>query len=425
MTTPATGTTESGTARPAPTAVQPAPRPFRGRLMVLAGILFLALSLRVAVSGVSPVIGQIAADVPFGVASMGVLGMLPTAAFALMGFLTPWLIRRVGLDPLLLAAITLTVAGQAGRALVSDVPLFLGFSALIMIGYGIGNIVLPPLVKRYFPDRLGLVTALYVMLLAVSTALSPQLAVPIADAAGWRWSVGIWASLCLMALVPWIVTIAGERSQRRNDGGTPAPQAGAPAARFAPWRSPVAWGLALVFAGTSTNTFSMFSWLPPLLTDAGLDTGEAGSMLGYYAILGLPTSLLVPLIVARLRNPFPLAVVFILLYAGGYLGLILSPGAGTWLWITMAGLGQGTYALALLLINLRTRTTAGAGALSGFSQGIGYGVACAGPLCFGLVHELAGTWTASFGLLGGALAILTVGAFIVSRPRFFEDKAVR
>jgi len=118
-------------------------------------------------------------------------------------------------------------------------------------------------------------------------------------------------------------------------------------------------------------------------------------------------------------------VLFVLLYAGGYVGLVLAPGTGTWLWITLAGLGQGTYALALLLINLRTRTTAGAGALSGFSQGIGYSVACAGPLCFGLLHELAGTWTASFGLLAGALAVLAAGAVIMARPRFFEDQAAR
>ncbi len=456
----------------------PAPRktsPFTGRLTVLAGILLLALSLRLAVSGVSPVLAGIVAELPFGTASTGVLAMLPTAAFAAAGFAVPVLIRRIGLEALLLVAIIMAAVGQLGRAMASDVPSFLILSALTMAGYGVGNILLPPLVKRYFPDRIGLITALYVTLLAVSTAFSPLLAVPLEQAAGWRFSIGVWAAVSVAALVPWLVTAWTEHSRRKisrlvlqpyrpgglepdhGDGapshhalvaagvggsgassvagtGSPAPGAPATAPATAParatttsttavrvWRSPLAWGLALVFAGTSANTFAMFTWLPPLLVDSGMLPPMAGIMLAYYAILALPTSLLVPLIAARLRNPLGLGLLFIGFYAAGYAGLLLSPSFGTWLWITLAGLGQGTFALALLLVNLRTRTTAGAGALSGFAQGIGYTVACAGPLAFGLLRDVSGDWRASFGLLGAALLLLAVGLVIVGRPRYVED----
>jgi CP family cyanate transporter-like MFS transporter len=474
--------------------------PFAGRLTVFAGVLLLALSLRLAVSGVSPVLADIAADLPFGTASTGVLGMLPTAAFAAAGFAVPLLMRRINLEALLLVALGMAAVGQLGRAMVSDVPSFLALSGLTMVGYGIGNILLPPLVKRYFPDRIGLVTVLYVTLLAVSTALSPLLAVPLEQAADWRFSIGVWAAVSVAAIVPWLMTAWTEHRRRRTarlvlqpyrpggldilprddgsdrqpagpgpggpgpggpgpgtgvgpgaagpgavtvpglasgpagTGGAPAaeasgPPAGAEAgsagttAGVSVWRSPVAWGLALVFAGTLSNTFAMFMWLPPLLVDSGMLPPTAGTMLAYYAILGLPTSLLVPLIAGRLRNPLGLGLLFIGFCAAGYAGLLLSPSFGTWLWITLAGLGQGTYALALLLVNLRTRTTAGAGLLSGFAQGIGYTVACAGPLMFGLLRETSGGWGASFGLLGGALLILAVGLVIVGRPRYLEDPA--
>ncbi len=462
----------------------PAPRktsPLTGRLTVLAGILLLALSLRLAVSGVSPVLANIAAELPFGTASTGVLGMLPTAAFAAAGFAVPVLMRRFGLEALLLVAIVMAAVGQLGRAMASDVPSFLVLSGLTMAGYGVGNILLPPLVKRYFPDRIGLITALYVTLLAVSTAFSPLLAVPLEQAAGWRFSIGVWAAVSVAALLPWLVTAWTEHSRRKisrlvlqpyrpgglepeyDDGARPpahhalavagvggagaasvagpagpapgpaaGPAPGTPAAATAiaaassttavrVWRSPLAWGLALVFAGTSSNTFAMFTWLPPLLVDSGMMPPMAGTMLAYYAILALPTSLLVPLIASRLRNPLGLGLLFIGFYAAGYAGLLLSPSFGTWLWITLAGLGQGTFALALLLVNLRTRTTAGAGALSGFAQGIGYTVACAGPLAFGLLRDVSGGWAASFGLLGAALLLLAVGLVIVGRPRYLED----
>lgn len=151
----------------------------------------MALSARLAVAGVSPILSLISADVPFNAISIGILGMLPTLGFALMGFLTPQLIPRVRLEPLLLIAILLAVAGQLGRALGTSVPVFLVLSLLTMLGLGLGNIVLPPLVKKYFPDRVGLLTALYVTLFAISTAVAPQLAVPISEAAGWRVAVGV------------------------------------------------------------------------------------------------------------------------------------------------------------------------------------------------------------------------------------------
>lgn len=450
--------------RPSPVTKRPAP--FTGRLTVLAGILLLALSLRLAVSGVSPVLADLAAELPFGAASTGVLGMLPTAAFAIAGFAVPALMRRLGLEALLLVAIVLAALGQLGRAMVDDVPSFLVLSAVTMVGHGMGNILLPPLVKRYFPDRIGIVTSLYVTLLAVSTAFSPLLAVPLEQAGGWRFSIGVWAAVSIAALVPWLVTAWTEHSRRwtarlvlqpyrpgglepepveegagsRQTGDGPAqPATGAlpltepsgPAMKGASgvtsttavrvWRSPLAWGLALVFAGTSANTFAMFTWLPPLLVDSGILPSMAGTMLAYYAILALPTSLLVPLIVARMHNPLGLGLLFIGFYAAGYAGLLQSPSFGTWLWITLAGLGQGTYAMALMLVNLRTRTTAGAGTLSGFAQGIGYTVGCTGPMAFGLLYDASGGWGASFGLLGGALLLLAGGLIMAGRPRYLED----
>lgn len=275
--------------------------PARGRLLVLLGVLLMAFSARLAVAGVAPILAAISGDIPLDAASIGMLGMLPTAGFALMGFLTPQLIRRVELEPLLLISLVVSFAGQLGRALGTDTAAFLLLSLMTMVGLGLGNIVLPPLVKRYFPDRVGLVTALYVTLFALSTALTPQLAVPLAQLAGWRFSIGIWSVASAVAAAPWIIVLVrGSLRRRRTQAGSAKDATSRLAARAAsgkrprirPWRSSLGWGLALVFAGCSSNTFAIFTWLPPVLVDSGLDPGAAGSMLALYAITGLPTSLL-------------------------------------------------------------------------------------------------------------------------------------
>jgi CP family cyanate transporter-like MFS transporter len=207
----------------------------------------------------------------------------------------------------LLIAILLAVAGQLGRALGTNVEIFLLLSLLTMIGLGLGNIVLPPLVKKYFPDRVGLLTALYVTLLAISTAVAPQLAVPISgDAAGWRVAVGVWSLVGVAAALPWIVVLIQNRTERRAVTGPTAISHRPRDLESVHGDHLLDGGWLLIFAGCSSNTFALFTWLPAVLIDRGFTPAAAGSMLALYAIIGLPTSLVVPLIVARMPRPFPI-----------------------------------------------------------------------------------------------------------------------
>lgn len=403
-------------------------RPWTGRIGALLGIMLMALSLRTAVSVVPPLLGELTGELGFDAGSTGLLAMLPPLMFAIFGLLTPVLIRRFGLEKALVAAVVLAVGGQLGRAGTDSVWPFLGLTAVVMAGYGIGNVVLPPLVKKYFPDRVGIVTAGYVTLLAVGTAISPQLAVPVSGASGWRVSIGMWASVSFLVMLPWITQFLRDR---KPDAGTPpgsprhqnAARAGEHVPRLRPWRSRVAWGLAIFLAGNSAQTYVYFTWLPPYLAGQGLDAATAGSALAYFAILGLPVSLLVPLWVPRMRQPIIAISLFALCWATGHLGLYLSPADGTWLWVTFSGLGQGTFATALLMVNLRSRTTHGSSVLSGFSQGLGYAGAGVAPLFFGTIHDLTGTWTASFAMVGVCLLVMMAGAVMINARRYIEDSA--
>ncbi|MEV8183226.1 MFS transporter [Specibacter sp. NPDC078692] len=399
-----------------------------------AAIILTALTLRAAVTVVPPLISTINEDLPLSASTIGILGMLPTAAFGLFGFLTPYVIRRAPLEKLIVLAIFVGIVGQIARVLVPNTPLFLLFSVVAFGGLGAGNVLLPPLVKKYFPTRIGLMTALYVTSISVGTALPAQLSVPVADATSWQFSLASWAGISTIALIPWLVALISPSTTPASANPSKTPHAvvvqtpvihsavaTAPVPKMNLWRSPTAWGLTFMFGCTSLNTYAMFAWLPEILTGAGLDRGQAGSMLALFAALGLPLSLGIPIIAAKMRNPFPAVVVMLACFVVGYMGLLLSPAEGTWIWVALAGLGPGTFPLSLLLINHRTRTQLGAGVLSGFSQGMGYALACTGPLFFGLLHQWTGSWTVPFMFLFGSLVLLGVGAWIICRPKMLED----
>lgn len=395
---------------------------------MLAGIVLVALNLRVVVAAVSPILDTVRADVPISDAAAGLLGSLPVLVFAVSAALAASVARRYGLEPTLVAATALSVVGEVARSMAGTSAGFLCWTVVALAGMGVGNVLLPPLVKRYFPDRIALVTAAYTVAMSFSTALPPLLAVPAAERFGWRWTLGAWAVIGAFAVVPWLAVMARSgvvRAQlalvlRRAPRGTP-PLAGHHRAGGRVWRTRLGWGLALVFAMNSLNAYVMFAWLPRLLTDAGLTDPAAGAQLALYSALGLPAALVMPLAAARVRNPFVLVVVCDAVGVVGYLGLLHAPTVATGLWVVLAAFGSSCFPLVLALVGLRTRTAVGAVALSGFMQSIGYALAGAGPVVVGLLYAAGAGWGVVIAFLIGTLAVMTLGGWWACRPELLED----
>ncbi|PPJ44299.1 MFS transporter, partial [Rhizobium sp. KAs_5_22] len=74
------------------------------------------------------------------------------------------------------------------------------------------------------------------------------------------------------------------------------------------WRSPVAWGMTLMFGMTSLVTYSMFTWLPKLLVEAGGSPALGGAMVALFSTLGMISALTMPALAVRIANPFPIVL---------------------------------------------------------------------------------------------------------------------
>jgi CP family cyanate transporter-like MFS transporter len=400
-----------------------------GRTLALLGILLVALNLRTAVAAISPVTDQISADIPLTSVALGVLGALPPIAFAASGLLAPLFARWLGLERAIALAAAAMVLGHVVRGLAPGYPALLGGSILALAGMGFGNILLPPAVKRYFPDRIGLVTTAYVTLLSISTAVPALLSAPVADGAGWRVSLGVWALLGVTALAPWLILLGAERRRRKALDPAEAAEAEAalvdapePALFRRMLRSRVAWAIGLSFAVSSLNAYALFAWLPSILVDtAGLNPVSSGAMLAVYSIMGLPAGLVVPLLAARMRRVGLLVQVGVACFVLGYLGLIFAPAAAPLLWVALAGLGPLIFPVCLVLINLRTRSHHTSIALSGVVQTIGYTVGAFGPLIVGALHDATGEWTVPLVFLLATTAVAAVTGVMLFGSRFVED----
>jgi CP family cyanate transporter-like MFS transporter len=394
-----------------------------GRTLALLGITLLALNLRTAVAALSPIIGFIREDIPLDSVGLGVIGMLPPIAFATSGIVAPWVARRLGLERTLVLACLAMVLGPLVRAFAdSYLPLLIGTS-LALAGMGFGNILLPPAVKKYFPDRIGQVTAMYATLMAISTSTPPIVATPIAEAAGWRASFALWSVVAVSALVPWIIVTVQAHKRARADRELGIVAELPPQLMGRIGHSRVAWAITLAFLIPGLNTYALFAWMPQLLIErAGVTEVQAGALLGLFALLGFPAALIVPILASRLRNVSPIIYLGVTMFLIGYLGLLLAPSSLTWLWVACAGIGPVLFPLCLALINLRTRSTEVSVALSGFVQSVGYAISALGPLIVAIIHDLTGGWTVPILFLMATCLVGIIAGLMLARPMFVEDE---
>lgn len=391
-----------------------------GRMLALAGIVSVSLGIRSAITAISPIGEHITADIAIGTSQLGIIGSTPLALFAVASAAVPIMLRVVGFELLMLYSIGVMTVGQVLRALAGDFPAMLIGSLLTFVGVGIANVLLPPLVKRYFPDRVGAITSLYAALLAISLTIPAAVAVPIADIAGWRTSLAVWAAVGAVAILP-LAFLVIRRSRtaldRSDDPATPASDF------LRLWRAPTAWLLAGLLAITSLNAFVVFSLFPALLADlAGVDAAGAGYLLAVFSVLGLPLALIIPILAARGANVGVLVGVGAACFVIGYLGLLVAPAFSPLLWVTALALGPLMFPLCLVLTNLRPRTEAGAVALSSFMQAVGYVLAAVWPAVVAILHEASGGWQVPIIVLMATAVVSAVLGKFLSARRFIEDE---
>ena len=383
----------------------------RGWFLVSA-LALTGLSMRTAVTSVGAVLDDIESGLHTSSGISGVLTTLPVICFAGLGAATPRLAARFGAHRLVVAGLIVAAIGTLLRAVVGSPWVFLVFSLLALAGGAVANVLLPSLVKAHFPTRIGQMTAVYTTALAVGTTAGAGLTVPIGGIGdGWRFGIGSWAVFDVLAILPWLVTLRGERTGRSL---APRLHAGA----FL--RSRTAWFLTAFFGMQSMQAYITFGWFERFLHAHDISSGTAGWMVALLSALGIPTSIVAPNVPVRYHRL--LINVLGLCFVVAYIGLGVAPTGGAWVWMVLSGIGNGMFPLALTMIGLRSRTPETTGALSAFVQVIGYIVAGTGPLLFGVLYGATGSWVLPLALLWIALGLAWVFGWLACAPRFVDDE---
>jgi MFS transporter, CP family, cyanate transporter len=389
----------------------------RSSALLFAAVLLVGVNLRGALAAVSPVLPEMRGDLHLPPSLISLVTTLPVLCFAAAAPLAAWFGQRTGARRAILWALLLLALATVGRVLGGSAVLLAGTIA-IGVAMTVGNVLLPPFVKREFGAGAGRVTGLYTAALAAGAALTAALTAPIAARWGWRVGLAGWALLALVAAALWRVAASRAGASRPEPvSRTWAAADQDPAPGPSVWRHPVAWAVGLLLALQTMLYYAVTTWLPTLLVDrlhVSVSTGAAAASL--YQLVGIVGALLVPALIGRRRGQVGLGLVVGAGWTVLFLGLLAWP-VGWPLWVTVGGLAQGAgVALSYTVIVLRAHDEGAARRLSGMAQLVGYGIGATGPLLAGGLYGATGGWIVPLAVLAG-LGVCWAGAGAVAgRP---------
>ncbi|MFE8015450.1 CynX/NimT family MFS transporter [Streptomyces antibioticus] len=429
--TPPGGPAAGDGAHPFP---HPSTRAWTARLL-MAGIVLAALNLRPAITSLGALLEEVRDGLGMSAGLAGLLTSVPPLCFAVFGITAPRLARRFGPAAVVCAGMAAIAAGLAIRPYAGGTAGFVAASALALMGIAVSNVLMPVIVKRHFPDRVGSMTGLYSMALALGTSTAAAVTVPMTDALGgsWRTGLAVWAGLAAAALLPWLPFVRRGREPGTRAENTAPPSASAAAAPGATedpaarpplpiTRSRTAWALAVFFGLQATAAYITMGWMAQIFRDAGVPAATAGLLLAVTMVMGVPLSFVIPRLATRLPRQGPIVVVLGVCGLAGYAGLYLAPAAGAWAWALLLGISNCAFPLALTMVGMRARTGAGVVRLSAFAQSTGYLISIPGPLLVGVLYQHSGGWGLPLALMAALMIPQTVVGVLAGRDRTVEDE---
>jgi CP family cyanate transporter-like MFS transporter len=244
--------------------IEIAPSASRG-LIALILLWLSGACLRLTVLAVPPVVPLLHADLHLSETDIGWLSSLPPMLFAIAAVPGAVLIARFGIVPALVVGLLLNAVGSAARAAFPDAAFLYASTVVMAAGVSIMQPSLPPLVRAWFPHRIGFATAVYTNGLLIGetlpVALTIPLVLPLVDNS-WRLGFIVWSiPVLLTALL--VVACASRLGGAKN-------AAVAASRRWWPdWRRPLIWRLGLILGSVNAMYFVTNAFLPDYVTAAG------------------------------------------------------------------------------------------------------------------------------------------------------------
>jgi CP family cyanate transporter-like MFS transporter len=357
-----------------------------------SALVLVAVNLRTTVASLPPLLGTVERDLGLSGAGAGLLTALPLLCMAWVAPTAHRLAHRFGREATVLGAVTLVCVGNATRAAGGSAALLFAGTFVAGVGIAIGGVVLPAIVKQFFPRHAGAATAGYLVAMMLGATVAAALAVPLERLLrSWQASLAAWALPAVVAAAAWLPV-----SRRVNER---EPREQVERGRL-PWRSRPAWLLGGFLCMQSSLAYAYLAWLAPAYQAHGWSASAAGALLGASNLAQLAAALALPTLADRWidRRPPLLGALACTVIGAGWLFAVPSTWPWVAVWVLGLGLGGG-FSLAMVLLVDYAAHPAASSRLTAMVFLVSYTAAAGAPVLVGALRDATDGFTVPFALL--------------------------
>ena len=378
-------------------------------LFFILGILLIGTVLRSPFTALPTILRDIAQGLGVEVSSLGILTSLPLLMFALFSAFASRLSQKIGLEHLFTYCLLLLTIGSVIR--IFNLPLLYLGTLIIGASIAIFNVLLPSMIQANQPQKISLLTTLYVTAMGISTAIASYLSVPITQASSWKGLILVLSLLCLVTLLVWLPNhrhnhhLESQKEKQVKENIL---------------KSKSVWAI-IVFGGLQSLLFyTSMTWLPTMAISASLSNKDAALLASIFSLISIPFSMTIPSLTTRLSDGHRQIMLTIISIAGMIgIAMLLYPSDNFLYWL-VAHLLIGTACSALfpylmVCFSLKTSSPEKTAQLSGLAQTGGYILAAFGPTLFGYSFDLFQSWIPAVLALLAIDIIMTISLFMVDR----------
>lgn len=363
-------------------------------MIVFIALLLTILVMRGPITCVGAVADEVIRVLDIGYPAYGFLSALPIACFGLFCAVAPAMSKRFGLIFSVLICLMLIFLGTAGR-LIFSYPVMLMATALIGIGIAVLNVLMPVLLRDYFPNNIPLVMGVFTGFIGFSGSIGAYFSVPLLNAFdSLEAPLGLWVVMAALGLMAWLFS---PRSKKISVAGG--------AFQWSLLRKPLAWAVIFVMGMQSLTIYTTVAWLPTILSTQGFSASTAGLGSAVFLLVSAPASIMTAAFIKAVGSERTAAAIMSVSFA---LGIVLWLMGGAWSFVgcVLAGIPQGiTFSMAMILMAQKTNNLSELLVISSLSQGIGYILAGFGPFICGLLYQGDGRW-------GSVVTFMLVAVFL-------------
>ena len=376
------------------------------KVIILLGIIFLGMVLRTPITSVGAIIGPLKKLLEINNTVAGLITTIPLIAFAIFSPLVAKISNKIGLEKTIFLATIVASIGLLLRFYINT-SIFFVTTFIIGVGITVGNVLLPGLTKKYFPENLGVMTGFYAVVMNISASIAAGISYPILNTniGGEKFSTGlavnIWLIISLINIIIYSVIIKNNKVEKIDNKKIGSKGY---------LKSLKMWSVMLSMGLQSALFYCSVSWFAEIMISKGFTPSEAGLLLSISQFAQFPSTFLIPVLAEKIKNKLIIPIFITMGYIVSLIGMIHIHGNFSLMiiYIVLFALaGGGSFSYVMYLFSAKSKNEEEAADVSGLAQAGGYWLAAIFPALLGYIRDIL-NWDVAIYILIATASLLFI-----------------